>query len=173
MFSLALDTKSLDFVPFFLKYLVDFLSSNTTLKRSKRNNLPWFYSSHTIQALNKRNNVVKNPWKFLSALLEDLSRDVDVSIELDTAVYLDQFASNNTGASSCFRFSRRIKSDLFTIHNGYPSIANTFNAYFMTVYQPAVGFFDDFEQWTLNELCFTMDDIRAPLSQAFLGKGFD
>ena len=47
-----------------------------------------------------------------------------------------------------------------TMHNGYPSIANAFNAYFMTVCQPAVGFFDDFEQWTLNELCFTMNDIE-------------
>ena len=43
----------------------------------------------------------------------------------------------------------------------------------MTVYQPAVCFFDEFEQRTLNELCFTMHDIRAALSQASLGKGFD
>ena len=181
LFSLALDTKSLDFVPFFLKYLDDLLSSYTTMKRSKRNNLPWFYSSHTIHALNKHDNVVKNHWKFPSVLVEELSRDVEVSMELDTAVYLDQFASNNTGASSCFRLIKRLKSELLptemryenTIHNGYPSIANAFNAYFMTVYQPAVGFFDDFEQRTLNELCFTMDDIRAALSQASLGKGFD
>ena len=113
-------------------------------------------------------------------LVEELSRDVDVSIELDTAVYLDQFASNNTGASSCFHIKRLKKEHLptemrsqRTMHNGYPSIANAFNAYFMTVYQPSIGFFDDFEQRTLNELCFTMDDIRAALSQAFLGKGFD
>ena len=126
------------------------------MKRSKRNNLPWFYSSHTIHALNKRDNVVKNHWKFPSALVEELSRDVEVSIELDTAVYLDQFASNNTGAASCFRLIKRLKSELLstemryenTIHNGYPSITNALNAYFMTVYQPAVGFFDDFEQQT-------------------------
>ena len=40
LFFLALDTKSLDFVPFFLKYLYDLLSSYKTKKRSKRNNLP-------------------------------------------------------------------------------------------------------------------------------------
>ena len=60
-----------------------------------------------------------------------------------------------------------------TMHIGNPSIANAFNAYFKTVHRPAVGFFDDFEQRILNELCFTMDNIRAALSQASLGKGFD
>ena len=60
-----------------------------------------------------------------------------------------------------------------TMHNGNPSIANAFNAYFKTVHRPAVGFFDDFEQRILEELCITMDDIRAALSQASLGKGFD
>ena len=35
------------------------------------------------------------------------------------------------------------------------------------------GFFDDFLQRTLNELCFTMVDIQAGLSQASLGRGFD
>ena len=151
------------------------------MKQSKRNNLPWFYSSHTIHALNKRNNVVKNHWKFPSAVVQEFSRDVEVSIILDTAVYLDRFASNNTGSLVCFRLVKRLKSELLptemryedTIHKGYPSIANAFNAYFMTVYQPAVGFFDGFEQRTLNELCFTIDDIRATLSQTSLGKSFD
>ena len=114
-------------------------------------------------------------------LVEEHSRDVDVSIELDTAVYLDQFASNNTGSSSCFRLIKRLKSEhlptemrsQITMHNRYPTIANAFNAYFMTVYQPAVGFFADFEQLTLNELYSTMDNIRAALSQASLGTDFD
>ena len=114
-------------------------------------------------------------------MVEELSKDVDVSIEIDTAVYLDQFVSNNTGASSYFRLIKRLKIELLptemrsesTIHNGYPSIANAFNAYFMTIYQTGVGFFDDREQRTLNELCLTMDDIQVALSQASLGKGFD
>ena len=53
-----------------------------------RNNSPWFNSSHTIHDLNKRNNIVRNNFKF-PALVEKLNRNVDVSKELDTAVYLD------------------------------------------------------------------------------------
>ena len=79
--------------------------------------------------------------------MEELSTDADLSIELDKAVYLDQFASNVTGASSCFRLIKRLTREFLptkmtsesTMHNGYPSIANAFIAYFMTVYQPLVG----------------------------------
>ena len=114
---------------------------------------------------------------FPSALVEELSRD----LELDTAVYLDEFASNNTSASKCFRPISRLKSGHLPIetgsqntnHIGYPSIENAFNAYFMKFCQPAVGFFDDFEQRTLNELCFTKEDIRAVLSHTSIGKSFD
>ena len=114
-------------------------------------------------------------------LVEELSRDLDVSIELDTAVYLDQFASNNTGASSCFRLIKRLKSEHLptemisqsTMHNGYPSIANAFNAYFMSLSACRWLFRRLWTTDPLNKLCFTMDDIQAPLSQASLGKGFD
>ena len=115
--------------------------------------------------------------------MEEVSRDVDVSIEIDTAfcLHLDQFASNNTDASSCFRLIKRLTSELLpteirsesTMHHGYPSIVNAFIADFMTVYQPAVGFLDEFLQGTLNELCFTMFDVQAALYQASLGEGFD
>ena len=81
---------------------------------------------------------------FPSAMVEEISRD----LELDTAVYLDQFASNNTNASKCFRPFSRLKTGHLPIemrsqntkHNGYPSIENAFNAYFMKFCQPAVGF---------------------------------
>ena len=138
------------------------------MKEPKRNYLLWFYSSHTIHYLNKLNNIVRSYCKFPSVLVEELSKGVDLSIELDTALYLDQFASINTGASSCFRLIKRLKSELLltelssesTIHNEYPSIANAFNAYFMTAYHPALGFSDVFAKGTLKELCFTMDDIQ-------------
>ena len=68
-------------------------------------------------------------------------------MKLDNAVYLDQFASNITGASSCCRLIKKHRREFLptemtsesTIHNGYPSIANAFNTYFLTVYQPDVG----------------------------------
>ena len=151
------------------------------MKRSKRNNLPRFFSSHIILVLNKENNVVRNHCKFPSALAEELCRDLEVSTELHTEVYLDQFASNDTGASCCFRFIRRLWKELLPtemrckskMHNGYPSIVKAFNAYFMTVYQSAVGFSDNVAQRTLNEQCFLTDHIRAASSQASLGKSFD
>ena len=68
--------------------------------------------AHAILALNKRISVAKNPGKILKAFVKDISKDVDVSIELDTAVYLDQFASNNTGPLNRFRLIKSLKSGL-------------------------------------------------------------
>ena len=114
-------------------------------------------------------------------MAEELCRDVEVSTELETAVYLDQFASNNTGVSICFRIFRRLKNENLptemrsenTMHDEYTSFVNAYNAYFMTVYQPSAGFSDILAQRTLNELCFTTDDILTTLSKASLGKGLE
>ena len=49
---------------------------------------------------------LKSLWKF-ALPLEEL-RTYDVSMQIYTVVYIDQLASNNNGASSCFR----LKSEL-------------------------------------------------------------
>ena len=54
-----------------------------------------------------------------------------------------------------------------------PPLRMPFMFIFLTVYQPAVGFFDDFEQRNLNKLWFTLDDFQYALSQASLGNGFE
>ena len=74
-----------------LENFAQFLSLYYRKKRQKRQNAPFYYSSHTMHLLNVLNTTERRCEKCPSALnlrkMSAIARDVNISNELDTAVF--------------------------------------------------------------------------------------
>ena len=73
------------------------------VKRKKRIDVPYFYSSHTMHQLNIRNTAYRKIFKSQSNYLYSLVKDCEESIKLDTELFLQQFCQSNGGLHGCFR----------------------------------------------------------------------
>ena len=75
-------------------------------KRQKRFELPLYYSSHTVHLHNKVKAASKF-YRFLS--LQSLHEDLCISIELDTACFVTDFAENHIGLSACYKLINKLQ----------------------------------------------------------------
>ena len=81
------------------------------VKRKKRIDAPYFYSSHTMHQLNIRNTAYRKFLKSQSNYSYSLDKDCEESIKLDTELFLEQFCQSNSGLHCCFRLLNALKSN--------------------------------------------------------------
>ena len=86
------------------------LMSSISLKRKRRRELPYYYSSHSIHLLNQQSTITRRlqrQWTLKDALdLKRVKLDVTRSIELDETLLLSELGPT----SNCFRLLRSIKN---------------------------------------------------------------
>ena len=152
-------------------------------KRKKRLFYPSFYTSHTLHALNKRNifcrRQLKNENIGYHPRLDKYCQD---SIELDTAIYIENFFLNHSGLQACFRPLNTLKGE-----SDYPAVmiyidehvstnlskAEAFNKYFSRVFSHSMEEFEDFSESELNYLSFNLIDVEEALRISTPGCGPD
>ena len=125
--------------------LIGCFSSAVKFQRSKRMNLPLFYSSHTVHLINQKKNTLRRlsgEGSFLQAIkLRELLKELSESIELNKELFISQF--NLSSTRHCFKllrslgFSTNLHTTMF--HNGATfskdfGIASAFNNYFASVF---------------------------------------
>ena len=124
-------------------------NSAVKFKRSKRMNLPLFYSSHTVHLINQKETTLfrlSREGSFLQAIkLRKILKDLSESIELDKELFINQL--NLSSTRHCFKLIRSLgfSTNLLTsmFHNGATfnkefEIASEFNNYFASVFNGKV-----------------------------------
>ena len=187
--------------PEFYSYLQPFTSENYTndwlenfaqllslyyrKKRQKRQNAPFYYSSHTMHLLNVLNTAKRRCEKYHAALnlrkMSAIARDVNISIKLDTAVFVDSFTKRHIGLNGCFKLQKRLKTSNVPnvmIHNDVKfkqnvDIAEAFNAFFASVFKHKTSAFSDFSANEVNTLQITQNDVFDALYLSTPSKGHD
>ena len=93
LFSVLSPITSENYANDWLENFAQLLSLYYRKKRQKRQNAPFYYSSHTTHLLNVLNTAKqlweKYPWAINLRKMSAIARDVSLSIELDTAVFVD------------------------------------------------------------------------------------
>ena len=86
------------------------LMSSISLKRKRRRELPYYYSSHSVHLLNQQSTITRRlqrQWTLTDALdLKRVKLDVTHSIEMDETLLLSELGPT----SNCFRLLRSIKN---------------------------------------------------------------
>ena len=112
-------------------------------KRQKRFEFPWYYSSHTVHLHNK----VKTASNFFRLhSLQSLHEDLCISIELDTACFVTEFSEKHKSLFACYKLINKLQSTPVPIEMTYnddilcgpQNIADAFNKFFITVYNPPI-----------------------------------
>ena len=154
-------------------------------KRQKRQNAPFYYSSHTMHLLNVLNTAKRRCEKYPSALnlrkMSAIARDVNISIELDTAVFVDSFTKRNSGLNGCFKLQKILKDSNVPnvmIQNDVKlqrnvDIAEAFNAFFASAFNHKTSAFSDFSDNEINTVQITQNDVFDALYLSTPGKGHD
>ena len=129
--------------------LIGCFNSAVKFKRSKRINLPLFYSSHTVRLINQKETTLRRFSREGSVLqaikLSELLKELSESIELNKQLLINQF--NLSLTTPCFKllrslgFSTNLPTTMF--HNGATfnrefEIASEFNNYFASVFNDKV-----------------------------------
>ena len=168
-----------------LKTFQSYLHAFQTTKRKKRQQVPYFYSSHTMHLLNKRNTACRKHMKQnIPCNHQELDSSCEESIVLDTTVFLEQFCRQNSGIFGCYKLLNSLSTDnnlpqAFFDENDQTwisdpcKIANTFNNYFATYYEPSMSPFGDFSPNDHNTLIITFDDVNEALKKCTPGSGLD
>ena len=165
---------------------VDFSSTSLYYrkKRQKRQNAPFYYSSHTMHLLNVLNTTKRSCEKYPSGLnlrkMSAIARDVNISIELDTAVSVDSFMKRISGLNNCFKLQKLLNTSnvpKVIIQNDVKlqrnvGIAEAFNASFANVFNQKTSSFSDFSDNEINTVQITQNDVFETLSLS-TGKGHD
>ena len=109
--------------------------------------------------------------KYPSALdlrkMSAIARDVNISIELDTAVFVDSFTKRNSGLNGCFKLQKILKtSNVPNVMIHYDvklqqnvDIAEAFNAFFASVFNHKTSAFSDFSDNEINTVQLTQNDV--------------
>ena len=110
-----------------------------------------------------------------------IARGVNISIELDTAVFVDSFTKRNSGVNGCFKLQKILKTSKVPnvmIHNVVKllqnvDIAEAFNAFFASVFNHKTSAFSDFSDNEINTVQITQNDFFDALCLSTPGKGHD
>ena len=112
LFSFELDQNSVDFIADWLTSFQNILKQFLVSKRQKRKMLPDYLSSHSIHLF----NCLQTELKQLNGLnLENymkyntICKELEISIELDTNVFLDKFCAVNGDVNDCYKLVRKLK----------------------------------------------------------------
>ena len=110
-----------------------------------------------------------------------IARDVNISIEHDTAVFVDSFTKRNSGLNACFKLQKLLKTSNalnVMIYNDVKfqqnvDIAEAFNAFFASVVNHKTSAFSDFSDKEINTVQITQNDVFDALYLSTPGKGHD
>ena len=110
-----------------------------------------------------------------------IARDVNISIELDTTVFVDSFTKRNKGLNGCFKLQKILKTSNVSnvmIQNDVKlqrnvDIAEAFNAFFASVFNHKTSAFSDFSDNEINTVEITQNDVFDALYLSTPGKGHD
>ena len=110
-----------------------------------------------------------------------IARDVNISIEFDTAVFVDSFTKRKSGLNGCFKLQKILKTSNVPnvmIHNDEKfqqnvDIAKAFNAFFASVFNHKTSAFSDFSDNEINTVEITKNDVFDVLYLFTPGKGHD
>ena len=168
-----------------LENFAQLLSLYYRKKCQKRQNAPFYSSSHTMHLLNVLKTAKRRCEKYPSALnlrkMSAIARDVNISIELDTAVFVDSFTKRNSGLNGCFKLQKILKTSNapnVMIHNDVKlqqnvDIAEAFNAFFASVFIHKTSAFSDFSDNEINTVQITQNDVFDALCLCTPGRGHD
>ena len=136
----------LDYYQSWYDYFYTALSKSLKVKRKKRLDVPFFFSSHAMHLLNKRDTITRKLSKAFSTKLDfqrlKLNEDIDTSIELDRLSLVEQLNLKNT--KHCYRLLRSLKSNsMYPSSVFFGSIkagssfekAQLFNTFFSSVFK--------------------------------------
>ena len=110
-----------------------------------------------------------------------IARDDKISIDFDTAVFVDSFTKRNSGLNGCFKLQKILKSlkvPNVMIHNDVKlqqnvDIVEAFNAFFASVFNHKTSAFSDFSDNEINTVQITQNDFFNALCLSTPGKGHD
>ena len=124
-----------------------------------------------MHLLNVLNTAKRRCEKYPSALnlrkMSAIARDVEISIKLDTAVFVDSFTKRNSGLNGCFKLQKILKtSNVPNVmnHNDVKlqrnvDIAEAFNAFFASVFNHKTSAFSNFSDIEINTVQITQNDV--------------
>ena len=185
LFSVLSPITSENYAIDWLENFAQLLSLHNRKKRQKHQNAPFYYSSHIMHLLNVLNTSKRLCQKYPSALnlskMNAIARDVNISIELDTAVFVDSFTKRNSGLNGCFKLQNLLRTSNVPnvmIHNDVKlqqnvDIAEAFNAFFASVFNHKTSAFSDFSDNEVNTVQITQTDVSDALYLSTPGKGHD
>ena len=120
-----------------------------------------------MHQLNVLNTAKRRCEKYPSALnlkkMSAIARDVNISIELDTAVFVDSFTKRNSGLNGCFKVQKILKPSNVPnvmIQNDVKlqrnvDIAEAFNAFFASVFNYKTSAFSNLSDNEINTIQIT------------------
>ena len=124
-----------------------------------------------MHLLNVLNTAKRRCEKYPSPLnlknMSAIARDVNTSIELDTAVFVDSFTKGNSGLNGCFKLQKMLKTSNVPnvmIHNDVKrqqnvDIAEDFNAFFASVFNHKTSVFSDLSDNEINTVQIAQNDV--------------
>ena len=137
---------------------------------------------HQLNVLNTAKRRCEN---YPSALnlrkMSAIARDVNIFIELDTAVFVDSFTKRNSRLNGCFKIQKILKTSNVPnvmIQNNVKlqrnvDIAEAFNAFFASVFNHKPSALSDFSDKEINSVQITQNDVCDALYLSTPGKGHD
>ena len=154
------------------------------VKRMKRIDAAYFYSSHTMHQLNIRNTAYRKILKPQSNYPYSLDKDCEESNELDTELFLEQFCQSDSGLHDCFRLLNALKSNSLLqsfyllgedkLLTDCPiTIANAFNEYFVRCFEKPAHVYGAFSEDLFNSVSITFSAVYSALLKLKDGCGLD
>ena len=138
-----------------------------------------------MHPINVLNSAKRRCEKYLSALnlrkMSAISRDVNISIELDTAVFVDSFTKRKSGLNGCFKLQKKLKTSNIpnvVIHDDVKlqqnvDIAEALHAFFANVFNHKTSAFSDFSDNEIITVQTTQIYVFDALYFSTPGKGYD
>ena len=185
LFSALFPVTSENYTNDWLENFAQLLSLYYRKKRQKCQNVPFYYSPHTMHLLNVLNTAKRRCEEYPSALnlrkMSATARDLSVSIELDTAIFVDSFMKRNSGLNGCFKLQKVLKNSKVPnvmIQNDVKlqrnvDITEAFNAFFASVFNHETSAFSGFSENENNTVQITQNDVFDALYLSTPGKGHD
>ena len=144
------------------------------VKRKKRIDAPYIYSSHKMHQLNTRNTAYRKILKSQFNYPYSLDKDCEESIKLDTEIFLEQFCQSNSGLHGCFRILHALKSNSLPQSFYLPgedkfltdcliTTANAFNEYFVKSVEKPAHVYGDFSEDLFNSVPITFSAVYSAL----------
>ena len=164
----------LDYYQSWYDYFYTALSKSLKVKRKKQLDVPFFFSSHTMHLLNKRDTITRKLSEVFSTKLDfqrlKLNEDIDTSIELGRFSLVEQLNLKNT--KHCYRLLRSLKSSSMffgSIKAGSSfEKAQLFNTFFSSVFKTSSFILPELQvdgSIHLEDFSFTIDDVYNLLSR--------